>query len=141
MAFERAQREGTIGGNKGRAPHDSLRKGKESSVNSRNLDKDGATSVVVGHEGQLGQQQQKYHDASTHFLPKDQEVIESIYARGRARIQKELHRRHNNLSSIEPFNPWGPVYIWDWFSPDYNCPTMERIGRVGDGGKGAVSYY
>ncbi|GAB5029578.1 glycolipid 2-alpha-mannosyltransferase [Nannochloropsis oceanica] len=134
MAFERAQREGTISGSKGRTPHDSLRRGKESSTNSRKLDKDGATSVVVGHEGQLGQQQQ-YHDAFSHFLPKDQEVLESIYARGRARIQKELQRRHNNLSSIEPFNPWGPVYIWDWFSPDYNCPTMERIGRVGDGGK------
>jgi len=90
--------------------------------------------VVIGHGGQFGQQQ-PHHDASTHFLPKDQDVLESIYASGKARIQKELQRRHNNLSTIEPFNPWGPVYIWDWFSPDYNCPTMERIGRVGDGGK------
>lgn len=61
--------------------------------------------------------------------------MQAIWARGRARIQAELKRRHNNISAIEPFNPWGPVYIWDWFSPDYNCPTMERIGRVGDGGK------
>lgn len=85
--------------------------------------------MVVGHEGDLTSK------TSAHFLPKDEVVLESIYARGRARIQAELERRHNNLSAIEPFNPWGPVYIWDWFSPDYNCPTMERIGRVGDGGK------
>lgn len=23
----------------------------------------------------------------------------------------------------------------DWFSPDYVCPTMERVGILGDGGK------
>src|SRR6056297_1114276 len=125
MAFEKSQRENT----RVRGARDSLR--REASVNPdrRKLDREGSTSVVVGHEGDLTSK------TSTHFLPKDEVVLESIYARGRARIQAELERRHNNLSAIEPFNPWGPVYIWDWFSPDYNCPTMERIGRVGDGGK------
>ena len=32
-----------------------------------------------------------------------------------------------------------PLYgrrIWDWFTPDYNCPLLkERVGRIGDGGK------
>ena len=26
--------------------------------------------------------------------------------------------------------------IWDYFTPDYNCPLLkERVGRIGDGGK------
>lgn len=127
--------------------HESLRKETlptgTGTTSSRKLDRPGSssssssgstTSVVIGHEGQMGQQPYPTH-VSEAFLPKDPAMIESIYARGKARIQAELKRRHNNLTAIEPFNPWGPVYIWDWFSPDYNCPTMERIGRVGDGGK------
>ena len=27
------------------------------------------------------------------------------------------------------------VYLWDWFAPHYNCPRMQRLGRLGDGGK------
>lgn len=42
---------------------------------------------------------------------------------------------HHNLSAIRPFDAWGPIYIWDWFAPDYVCSSMERVGRVGDGGK------
>jgi len=73
---------------------------------------------------------------SKHFIPHSQEAIDAIYTRGKQRRKEELARRHNNnLTEIEPFNPWGPIYIWDWFSPDFNCPTMERIGHVGDGGK------
>ncbi len=26
--------------------------------------------------------------------------------------------------------------VWDFYTPDYNCPVLkERVGRVGDGGK------
>jgi hypothetical protein len=58
-----------------------------------------------------------------------------IYWRGRERREAELRRLEYNLSAIAPFNPWGPAYIWDWFTPDHVCPTMERVGRLGDGGK------
>ncbi|KAM3574953.1 hypothetical protein VYU27_003080 [Nannochloropsis oceanica] len=62
-------------------------------------------------------------------------VQEEIYWRGRDRREAELTRIHHNYSAIKPFNSWGPIYIWDWFNPDHLCPTMERVGRVGDGGK------
>ena len=62
-------------------------------------------------------------------------VQEEIYWRGRDRREAELTTIHHNYSAIKPFNGWGPIYIWDWFNPDHLCPTMERVGRVGDGGK------
>ena len=63
------------------------------------------------------------------------ENLDTIYNRGREKRTKELEKRKYNLTDYNPFNPWGPIYIWDWFSPDYNCPSMERIGNLGDGGK------
>ena len=30
----------------------------------------------------------------------------------------------------------GPkIRIWDYFGPAYNCPSKERVGKIGDGGK------
>jgi hypothetical protein len=60
---------------------------------------------------------------------------EEIYWRGRQRREDELALIHHNLSAIRPFDEWGPIYIWDWFAPDFVCSSMERVGRVGDGGK------
>lgn len=34
-----------------------------------------------------------------------------------------------------------PFTVWDFFPPAFNCPhEMERVGRLGDGGKWFVSY-
>ena len=33
-------------------------------------------------------------------------------------------------------NLGGDTRIWDYYTPDYNCPLLkERVGRIGDGGK------
>lgn len=62
-------------------------------------------------------------------------VQEELYWQGRDRREAQLASIHHNMSAIRPFDKWGPIYIWDWFNPDYVCPTMERVGRLGDGGK------
>ena len=62
-------------------------------------------------------------------------IQEENYWRGRQRREDQLAVLRHNLSAIKPFDEWGPIYIWDWFNPDYVCPSMERVGRVGDGGK------
>jgi hypothetical protein len=35
----------------------------------------------------------------------------------------------------EPWNVPRGMYLWDWFPNSYTCPSRERLGRVGDGGK------
>eukprot|EP00656_Telonema_subtile_P013802 TRINITY_DN17016_c0_g1_i2.p1 TRINITY_DN17016_c0_g1~~TRINITY_DN17016_c0_g1_i2.p1 ORF type:complete len:1094 (+),score=263.27 TRINITY_DN17016_c0_g1_i2:74-3355(+) len=62
-----------------------------------------------------------------------EQVSETLFQRG-------VHRRTLGLQQLinQGFDPWdipNGRYIWDWFSPDFVCPTMERMGRLGDGGK------
>ncbi|EKU20156.1 alpha 1,2-mannosyltransferase [Nannochloropsis gaditana CCMP526] len=66
---------------------------------------------------------------------RDVALQDKIYWKGRERREAELAKLHHNYSAIKPFDGWGPIYIWDWFNPDYVCSSMERVGRVGDGGK------
>jgi len=62
-------------------------------------------------------------------------TTEEIYWRGRYKREERLKALNYNISAIEPFNHSLGTYIWDWFTPDYNCPSLQRVGQLGDGGK------
>eukprot|EP00658_Telonema_sp_P-2_P048477 TRINITY_DN3687_c0_g5_i5.p1 TRINITY_DN3687_c0_g5~~TRINITY_DN3687_c0_g5_i5.p1 ORF type:complete len:1054 (+),score=180.25 TRINITY_DN3687_c0_g5_i5:410-3571(+) len=62
-----------------------------------------------------------------------EQLSEELWQRGVGRRMMALQQLIN-----QPFTLWDVAkgrYIWDWFSPDFVCPNMERIGRLGDGGK------
>jgi hypothetical protein len=42
---------------------------------------------------------------------------------------------NNDTSRIVPWDGKKGMYLWDWFPPAFNCPSRERVGRFGDGGK------
>ncbi|KAK3242070.1 hypothetical protein CYMTET_48214 [Cymbomonas tetramitiformis] len=57
------------------------------------------------------------------------------------KYQESIKKREEKLKDLqseakpELWNRDGGVYLWDYFTPAYNCPNRERIGRLGDGGK------
>lgn len=48
---------------------------------------------------------------------------------------KQSAKLYFNQSLFDPFSPYTGVSIWDIFPPIISCPTLERIGNVGEGGK------
>ena len=34
---------------------------------------------------------------------------------------------------IPPFDPGLQINIWDIYTPDVSCPSLRRVGRIGDG--------
>jgi hypothetical protein len=52
------------------------------------------------------------------------ESTRSFDENGRVRDGRQISAGHGHK-----------IRIWDYFGPAYNCPSRERVGKVGDGGK------
>lgn len=61
---------------------------------------------------------------------------EEIYRDARDRSQKERAGLPDSVYSTPNSDLGDFRRIWDFYTPDYNCPLLkERVGRLGDGGK------
>lgn len=61
---------------------------------------------------------------------------ETVYWEARDRAQKERDALPASAFSTPNTDLGGFRRIWDFYTPDYNCPLLkERVGRLGDGGK------
>jgi hypothetical protein len=59
---------------------------------------------------------------------------EKVYLRYIAKRQEIITA--TNLDSIDPCSIARGTYLFDYFLPSFDCPySVERIGRMGDGGK------
>ena len=41
----------------------------------------------------------------------------------------------SHYPNIQPFDAGQRSTVWDYYTPTVSCPNLQRIGRVGDGGK------
>ena len=68
--------------------------------------------------------------------PNDSGVIDRIYWEA---IEKsdEAFRINGGVkdSSSISLGQGSKIRIWDYFGPNYNCKSRERVGKIGDGGK------
>ncbi len=61
---------------------------------------------------------------------------ELSYWQARKRAQKERDALPESAFTTPNTDLGGFRRIWDFYTPDYNCPLLkERVGRLGDGGK------
>ena len=61
---------------------------------------------------------------------------EEIYNESRDRAQRERAKLPDAAYSTPNSDLGDFRRIWDFYTPDYNCPLLkERVGRLGDGGK------
>jgi hypothetical protein len=68
-------------------------------------------------------------------LQKRLELSESIWRKSIERRQTFV-KNQGGLSKVDPWKVDTNVYYWDYFVPSFNCPhSLQRIGRIGDGGK------
>lgn len=42
---------------------------------------------------------------------------------------------YGNLLINEPFSPSSGINVWDLYIPTISCPDLERLGKIGEGGK------
>ena len=64
------------------------------------------------------------------------DIINEIYTESVNR-SKEAFARNGGLidPGIISLGHGSKVRLWDYFGPNFNCITRERIGKIGDGGK------
>jgi hypothetical protein len=86
---------------------------------------DGGEHTYGGH--------QNFHVDQWHLRRAQADVA---YWEARDKAQLEREGLPEAAMSSETSDVGGVRRIWDFFAPDYNCPSLkERIGRIGDGGK------
>ena len=64
------------------------------------------------------------------------EIINQIYEEAMARSQ-ETFKKNGGLkdASVISLGHGPKIRLWDYFGPNFNCISKERVGKIGDGGK------
>ena len=64
------------------------------------------------------------------------EIINEIYNEA-VNKSAETFRRNGGLidASIISLGHGSKIRLWDYYGPNYNCISRERVGKIGDGGK------
>ena len=61
---------------------------------------------------------------------------QAIYWEARALADEQRQQLPDWALTGTATNLGGETRIWDYYTPDYNCPLLkQRVGRLGDGGK------
>ncbi|CAL6334017.1 unnamed protein product [Bathycoccus prasinos] len=70
------------------------------------------------------------------------DIINEIYTEAVSRSKEALTRNGGIVDpTIISLGHGSKVRLWDYFGPNFNCITKERVGKIGDGGsKGEVSF-
>jgi hypothetical protein len=107
----------------------------QSVVHSQHASKTVTPSALSTTDGRgCDCEKQKPLSPSPRQQQEEREDQGALYRRGFQKLETELQRA-GDVTKIQPFDVWTEIYVWDWFPPIHNCPSMERVGRVGDGGK------
>ncbi len=51
-----------------------------------------------------------------------------------ARMTSDIDSEYG-YNKVKPFDIFARFSLWDYFPPQVSCPDLQRLGRVGDGGK------
>ncbi|CAL6332594.1 unnamed protein product [Bathycoccus prasinos] len=79
----------------------------------------------------------KYTRNCAETIPSSQsKVINQIYEEAMARSQEAFSKNGGIIDASVISLGHGPkIRIWDYFGPNFNCISKERVGKIGDGGK------
>ena len=92
-----------------------------------------AVGALDPQRSQVTIKETKIHVELSHIRRVQTEIS---YWEARDRAQKERDALPASAFSTPNTDLGGFRRIWDFYTPDYNCPLLkERVGRLGDGGK------